>query len=171
MSEPLPQVILHTNRGQLKLELFEDEAPNAVANFVNLIETGFYDGIKFHRVIANFMIQVGDPLTKDETMRPRWGTGGPGYCIDCEVSPGNVPHKHGAKYLSMAHAGPNTGGSQFFITHSPTPHLDGVHTVFGKVIEGIDFVDAIQQGDVIEKTEVISKREHEYIPVKNKFNR
>ena len=171
MSEPLPQILMKTNKGQMKLELFEDEAPNAVANFVNLVESGFYDGIKFHRVIEDFMIQVGDPLTKDESKKNLWGTGGPGYCIDCEVSPNNVPHKHGAKYLSMAHAGRNTGGSQFFVTHRPTPHLDGVHTVFGKVIEGEDIVDAIAQGDVIEKAEVISKREHKYIQVKNKFTR
>jgi len=171
MSEPLPQAIFHTNRGQLKLELFEDEAPNAVANFVNLIENGFYDGIKFHRVIADFMVQAGDPLTKDESKKNMWGTGGPGYCIDCEVSPSKIPHKHGAKYLSMAHAGPNTGGSQFFVTHRPTPHLDGVHTVFGRVIEGEDIVDAIAQGDVIEKAEIISKRAHDYVPVKNNLKR
>ncbi len=171
MSEPLPQAIFHTNRGQLKLELFEDDAPKAVANFVNLIENGFYDGIKFHRVIADFMVQAGDPLTKDESMKNMWGTGGPGYCIDCEVSPRNIPHKHGAKYLSMAHAGPNTGGSQFFVTHRPTPHLDGVHTVFGRVIEGEDIVDTIAQGDVIERAEIISKRAHDYVPVKNNLKR
>ena len=171
MSEPLPQMIMHTSKGQIKLELFEDDAPNAVANFVNLAESGFYDGIKFHRVIADFVIQAGDPLTKDINKRPYWGTGGPGYCIDCEVSANNIPQKHGAKYLSMAHAGPNTGGSQFFITHRATPHLDGVHTVFGRVIEGAEIVDAIEQGDVIEKAEVISKRDHDYVPVKNNINR
>ena len=171
MSEPLPQIVMNTTRGAIKIELFEDDAPNAVANFVNLIESGFYNGIRFHRVIADFVIQAGDPLTKDQTKKPYWGTGGPGYCIDCEVNPSHIPHKHGAKYLSMAHAGPNTGGSQFFITHRATPHLDGVHTVFGRVIEGENIVDQIAQNDVIEKAEVLSKRDHDYVPVKNGINR
>ena len=168
MSEPLPQIRLSTTKGDILLELFEDDTPNTVANFVSLAESGFYDGVKFHRVIPKFMIQCGDPLTKDEGMRARWGTGGPGYCIDCETA---KSPKHGAKVLSMAHAGKNTGGSQFFITHLPTPHLDGVHTVFGRVVEGEDVVDAIAQGDVIETAEVVRKRDHEYAPEKNKSRR
>jgi peptidyl-prolyl cis-trans isomerase B (cyclophilin B) len=168
MSEPLPRVKLTTSKGEILLELFEDQTPNTVANFVSLTEDGFYDGVKFHRVIPNFMIQGGDPLTKDDSMKARWGTGGPGYSIDCETK---TSPKHGAKVLSMAHAGSNTGGSQFFITHVPTPHLDGVHTVFGKVVEGADVVDAIRQGDTIEKAEVVRKRGHEYAPEKNKTRR
>lgn len=170
MAEPLPTVVFHTSKGDINLELFEDEAPNAVANFVNLVESKFYDGIIFHRVIPDFMVQVGDPLTKDPSQEHRWGTGGPGYCIDCEVKLPNAK-KHGAKYLSMAHAGLNTGGSQFFITHRPTPHLDGVHTVFGCVTQGQDIVDAIVQGDKITSAEVLSKRNHEYVPVKNNIKK
>ena len=171
MSEPLPNVVLQTNQGEIVIELFEDDAPLAVNNFVSLIESGFYNGTRFHRVIENFMIQGGDKLSKDMNEQPRWGTGGPGYCIDCEVSKAKIPHRHGAKYLSMAHAGPNTGGSQFFITHQPTPHLNGVHTVFGKVIKGIEVVDLIKKGDIINKAEVISKRAHEYTPTKNNLKR
>jgi peptidyl-prolyl cis-trans isomerase B (cyclophilin B) len=165
MSEPLPQVKFRTTKGEILFDLYEDDAPNTVANFVSLVDKGFYDGIVFHRVIPNFVIQAGDPQTTDESLRARWGTGGPGYCIDCEVK-GNE-RKHEPKVLSMAHAGPNTGGSQFFVTHTATPHLDGVHTVFGKVVTGEDIVDAIEQGDVIETAEVVSKRDHEYAPKKN----
>ena len=128
--------IIETEKGTIELELFEEDAPNTVANFEKLIEEGFYDGLTFHRVIPNFVIQGGCPNGN--------GTGGPGYTIKCETE-GN-PNKHGA--LSMAHAGKDTGGSQFFITHSPQPHLDGVHTVFGHVIgDGMDVVNKIQQGD------------------------
>jgi peptidyl-prolyl cis-trans isomerase B (cyclophilin B) len=169
MSEPLPQVKFETSKGPILFEMFEDDAPNTVANFVNLVDSGFYDGIVFHRVIANFVIQAGDPQTKDESKKSRWGTGGPGYCIDCEVD-GN-PQKHAPKVLSMAHAGPNTGGSQFFVTHCATPHLDGVHTVFGKVVEGEDIVDAIEQGDTIDTATVVSKRDHPYEPRKNDTRR
>ena len=124
--------------GTIELELFEEDAPNTVANFEKLIEEGFYDGLTFHRVIPNFVIQGGCPNGN--------GTGGPGYTIKCETE-GN-PNKHGTGALSMAHAGKDTGGSQFFITHSPQPHLDGVHTVFGHVIgDGMDVVNKIQQGD------------------------
>jgi peptidyl-prolyl cis-trans isomerase B (cyclophilin B) len=168
MSEPLPQVKLTTSKGEILLELFEDETPNTVANFVSLAESGFYDGVVFHRVIPNFMVQCGDPLTKDPDQRSRWGTGGPGYCIDCETK---TSRKHGPKVLSMAHAGKNTGGSQFFITHVATPHLDGVHTVFGQVVEGAEVVDAIRQGDEITKAEVVSKRDHAYEPKKNSTRR
>jgi peptidyl-prolyl cis-trans isomerase B (cyclophilin B) len=169
MSESLPQVRLETTKGTIDLELFEDDAPNTVANFVSLVESGFYDGIAFHRVIPNFMIQVGDPKTKDEALRHEWGTGGPGYCIDCETS-GN-PRKHDAKVLSMAHAGADTGGSQFFITHVPTPHLNGVHTVFGRVEAGEEVVDAIGVGDVVKTATVTAKRDHAYTPEKNDVRR
>ena len=121
-------------------------APGTVENFEKLANSEFYDGVRFHRVIPNFVIQGGDPLSKDPN-NPRVGTGGPGWTIKCETK-GN-PHKHSAGSLSMAHAGKDTGGSQFFIAHSPQPHLDGVHTVFGKVTEGMDVVNAIKQGDVI----------------------
>ncbi|MCU0724779.1 MAG: peptidylprolyl isomerase [Planctomycetes bacterium] len=169
MAEPLPQVKMETSKGEILLELFEDDAPNTVANFVNLVETGFYDGIVFHRVIPNFVIQGGDPQTKDPAKKSRWGTGGPGWCIDCETK-GN-PQKHGPKVLSMAHAGLNTGGSQFFITHVATPHLDGKHTVFGRVVEGQAVVDAVRQGDTIVKATVTSKRNHIYEPQKNDLRR
>ena len=125
-------------KGTIELELFEEDPPNTVANYEKLIEEGFYDGLTFHRVIPDFVIQGGCPNGN--------GTGGPGYTIKCETE-GN-PNKHGTGALSMAHAGKDTGGSQFFITHSPQPHLDGVHTVFGHVIgDGMDVVNKIQQGD------------------------
>jgi peptidyl-prolyl cis-trans isomerase B (cyclophilin B) len=137
---------LVTDRGTIVADLFPDAAPETVANFEKLANSEFYDGVRFHRVIANFVIQGGDPLSKDPK-NPRIGTGGPGWTIKCETA-GN-PHKHQAGSLSMAHAGKNTGGSQFFIAHSPQPHLDGVHTVFGQVTEGLDVVNAIRQNDVI----------------------
>ncbi len=151
--EALPQIRIQTNRGAITLELFEDDAPNTVANMISLAEQGFYDGLSFHRVIANFMIQGGCPKGT--------GTGGPGYRFGDEF----VSHRRhdAAGILSMANAGPNTNGSQFFITHGPQPHLDGRHTVFGKVIDGLDIVNATQQGDVMEKFEVLSKRDHEYV--------
>jgi peptidyl-prolyl cis-trans isomerase B (cyclophilin B) len=128
--------IIETEKGTIELELFEEDAPNTVANFEKLIEEGFYDGLTFHRVIPNFVIQGGCPNGN--------GTGGPGYTIKCETE-GN-PNKHGTGALSMAHAGKDTGGSQFFITHSPQPHLDGVHTVFGHVIgDGMDVVNKIAE--------------------------
>jgi peptidyl-prolyl cis-trans isomerase B (cyclophilin B) len=135
-----------TDRGTIVAELFDGEAPNTVANFEKLANSEFYDGTRFHRVIANFMIQGGDPLSKTAN-NPRAGTGGPGYHIKCETST-NV-HKHVAGTLSMAHAGKDTGGSQFFICHKPQPHLDGVHTVFGQVTSGMDAVNAMRQGDVV----------------------
>ena len=140
-------VTIKTNRGAIELELYPEHAPVTVNNFVFLTNEGFYDGIKFHRVIANFMIQCGDPTGT--------GRGGPGYRFQDEVY-GN-PLKHGTGVLSMANAGPNTNGSQFFITHSPQPHLDGKHTVFGKVVAGMDVVNAIQQGDVMEKVTASEK--------------
>lgn len=135
-----------TNKGTFQIQLFADRAPITVNNFVFLARDGFYNGVTFHRVIANFMIQGGDPLSRDPN-NPRVGTGGPGYKIKCETHLNT--HKHVAGSLSMAHAGKDTGGSQFFVCHGPQRHLDGVHTVFGQVTTGQDVVDAIRQGDVI----------------------
>lgn len=132
-----------TEKGTMKLEFFEKDAPNTVKNFIDLSEKGFYDGLSFHRVIPNFVIQGGCPKGD--------GTGGPGYKIDCELTGDNQYHDRGV--ISMAHAGKNTGGSQFFICHSRenTQHLDRRHTVFGKVIEGLDVIDQIRAGDKIKK--------------------
>lgn len=135
-----------TSRGTITADLFDTETPDTVANFEKLGNSEFYDGTRFHRVITNFMIQGGDPLSKDPS-NPRAGTGGPGYKIKCETHKNT--HRHVAGTLSMAHAGKDTGGSQFFICHAPQPHLDGKHTVFGQVTSGMDVVDAIRQGDVI----------------------
>ena len=141
----MKKAIIETDKGDIVLELFENDAPNTVANFVKLINKGYYNGLTFHRVIPNFMIQGGCPVGN--------GTGGPGYTIKCEIN----PKKHLTGTLSMAHAGKDTGGSQFFITHSPQPHLDGVHTVFGHVIEGMDVVNAIRQGDVMKQIKVVEE--------------
>lgn len=134
---------IHTSHGVMKVELFEKDAPNTVDNFVKLIKKGFYDGLTFHRVIPDFVVQAGCPEGT--------GGGGPGYSIDCELTGGNQYHDKGV--LSMAHRGRNTGGSQFFICHNRerTQHLDRNHTCFGKVTEGLDVVDKIKQGDKIEK--------------------
>lgn len=140
----MKKATIETEKGNIVLELFEKNAPKTVANFENLIKQGFYDGLTFHRVIPNFVIQGGCPKGD--------GTGGPGYTIKCETK-GN-PRKHGKGALSMAHAGKDTGGSQFFITHSPQPHLDGVHTVFGQVIEGMDVVNKIKPKDVMKKVTI-----------------
>jgi peptidyl-prolyl cis-trans isomerase B (cyclophilin B) len=142
---------IDTSKGAISVELFDEETPNTVANFTKLANSNFYDGTRFHRVISNFMIQGGDPLSKDPN-NPRAGTGGPGYTIKCETS--RNTHKHVAGTLSMAHAGKDTGGSQFFICHAPQSHLDGKHTVFGQVIKGQDVVNAIRQGDVINSVRV-----------------
>ncbi len=138
---------IHTKKGVMKISFFEKDAPNTVKNFISLAEKGFYNGLTFHRVIPNFVIQGGCP---DGT-----GAGGPGYKIDCELTGGNQYHDRGV--LSMAHAGRNTGGSQFFICHSRTntAHLDRNHTCFGKVYEGLDVIDQIRQGDVMEKVVII----------------
>lgn len=136
--------VLTTSKGEIELQLFPEHAPKTVNNFVFLAEQSFYDGIIFHRVIDNFMVQTGDPTGT--------GRGGPGYRFEDETS-GN-PLTHEAKVLSMANAGPNTNGSQFFITHAPQPHLNGKHTVFGKVTRGADVVDAIEKGDKIESVEI-----------------
>ena len=147
---PNKNAVMETARGTIELELFADETPNTVANFEKLANAGFYDGTKFHRVIPSFMVQGGDPLSK--TGKGRVGTGGPGYTIKCETDR-NV-HKHVAGTLSMAHAGRDTGGSQFFICHSPQGHLDGVHTVFGQVTKGMDAVNAIRQDDELKSVRV-----------------
>lgn len=142
-----------TTKGTMRVTLYEKEVPNTVANFVKLARSGFYDGLHFHRVIPNFVIQGGCPYSRN--MRdPRVGTGGPGWQIKCETRAEKQYHDRGV--LSMAHAGKDTGGSQFFICHNRenTQHLDGVHTCFGKVEEGLDVVDQIAVGDLIEKIEI-----------------
>ena len=152
------KAVITTDRGQIELELFDKKTPKTVNNFISLVRKGFYNGLKFHRVIKNFMVQTGCPKGD--------GTGDAGTRSDCEIVPGL---KHAKGVLSMAHAGtckhdPVSGvkikgscsnGSQFFITHTPTPHLDGVHTVFGKVLTGQEIVDAIKQGEVIESVEIV----------------
>ncbi|KHE69817.1 peptidylprolyl isomerase [Halobacillus sp. BBL2006] len=132
------------NGEKMIIELYDEDAPNTVANFEKLANSEFYDGLTFHRVIPDFVIQGGCPKGN--------GTGGPGYTIKCETE-GN-PHKHERGTLSMAHAGKDTGGSQFFVCHSPQPHLDGRHTVFGKVVEGVDTVDRVRAGDVMQRVRV-----------------
>jgi peptidyl-prolyl cis-trans isomerase B (cyclophilin B) len=142
---------IETSKGTIVADLFDTETPNTVANFEKLANSNFYDGTRFHRVISNFMIQGGDPLSK-ELGNPRAGTGGPGYTIKCETHLNT--HKHIAGTLSMAHAGKDTGGSQFFICHSPQPHLDRKHTVFGQVTKGMEVVNAIQKDDEISSIRV-----------------
>lgn len=137
-------VTMETSKGTIQIELYPEYAPTTVNNFVFLAREGFYDGLSFHRVISNFMVQGGDPTGT--------GSGGPGYKFKDETY-GN-PLKHDAGVLSMANAGPNTNGSQFFITHAPQPHLDGRHTVFGRVTAGKDVVDSIRQGDKMTKVTV-----------------
>ena len=141
---------MHTAKGVMKIEFYDQDAPNTVKNFIKLAKEGYYDGLAFHRVIPNFVIQGGCPHTR-EGASGMPGTGGPGYKIDCETKGGNQRHDRGV--LSMAHAGRNTGGSQFFVCHSRdnTAHLDGVHTCFGRVVEGLDIIDQVKAGDKIEK--------------------
>lgn len=143
----MKKVEIHTSKGIMKIELFEKDAPKTVENFTSLISKGYYDGLTFHRVLPDFVIQGGCPSGT--------GTGGPGYSIDCELEGDNQFHDRGV--LSMAHAGRNTGGSQFFICHSRTntAHLDRNHTCFGKVYEGLDVIDEIAQGDVMDKVIVV----------------
>jgi len=167
-ADDLPRIKLQTTKGDIVLELFENEAPNTVANFVSLVEKKAYDGTIFHRVLPMFMAQGGDPKGN--------GSGGPGYTIKCEVGAPNA-RNHFRGTLSMAHAGKDTGGSQFFMTFVPTEQLDGKHTVFGRVIEGLDVLDKIQRinpedpqssqikPDSIVNATVIRKRAHEYAPV------
>jgi cyclophilin family peptidyl-prolyl cis-trans isomerase len=165
-TDDLPRLRINTTQGDLVIELYENEAPNTVANFVSLVEKGFYNGLTFHRVLPGFMAQGGDP-TGD-------GTGGPGYTIECECDePEARMHFRGT--LSMAHAGKDTGGSQFFLTFRPTPHLDTRHTAFGRVIEGQEVLaeltrrnpsdfGRLPEPDKIIKAEVVRKRDHEYTP-------
>lgn len=138
---------IETAHGEIVIELFEKEAPGTVANFVKLIGEGFYNGLKFHRVIPGFVAQGGCPNGT--------GTGGPGYTIPCETE-GN-PHRHLRGALSMAHRGKDTGGSQFFLVLEPQPHLDGVHTVFGQIIEGFEVLDQIEQGDLMRTVTVVEE--------------
>ena|SRR5271157_6518923 len=138
------KAVIEASRGVIELELYPQHAPKTVNNFVFLAKEGFYDDVSFHRVIKNFMIQGGDPTGT--------GRGGPGYKFEDELK--ENPLKHETGVISMANSGPNTNGSQFFITHSPQPHLNGRHTVFGKVVSGQDIVDAIQQGDKILRVEI-----------------
>ena len=137
----MTRAIMETSKGTINLDLFDKDAPNTVENFVKLSKDGFYDGLNFHRVIPNFMIQGGCPEGT--------GTGGPGYKIKCEIN----DNKHQAGSISMAHAGKDTGGSQFFICHAPQSHLDGVHTVFGKT-EDMEVVNKIEKGDTIESVKI-----------------
>lgn len=165
----LPQVELITKKGRIVVELFENEAPNTVANFISLVEGKKYDGTKFHRVLSNFMVQGGDPNTLDEDAEND-GLGGPGYTIKCECYRKDArPHFRGS--LSMAHGTfKDTGGSQFFLTHLPAYWLNADaeketgHTVFGRVIEGLEFVDAMQKGDELISAKVLRKRNHPYKP-------
>lgn len=138
---------IHTNKGILYFELYDADAPGTVANFKKLVASGFYNGLKFHRVIPNFMVQTGCP--------DGIGSGGPGWSIDCETSGGSQYHDRGV--MSMAHRGPNTGGSQFFICHNRagTAHLDRKHTCFGKLTEGFEVLDEIKTGDIIEKVDLV----------------
>ena len=142
----------NTSKGTIWVKLYAKDAPNTVANFAHLANTGFYNGLNFHRVIADFMAQGGCPQ--------KTGTGGPDWAIDCETDSSTEPHRRGT--LSMAHAGPNTGGSQFFITFVPTPHLDGVHTVFGAIeeddSESFSVLDNIRQQDDIDSIEVVASK-------------
>ena len=143
----MKNAIIHTEKGEMKVEFYHEDAPKTVENFISLSEKGFYNGLTFHRVLPDFVIQGGCP---DGT-----GAGGPGYSIDCELAGGNQFHDRGV--LSMAHAGRNTGGSQFFICHSRnnTSHLDRNHTCFGKVVEGLEVIDAIAGGDLINSIEIV----------------
>jgi peptidyl-prolyl cis-trans isomerase B (cyclophilin B) len=148
------KAIIHTEKGDMHVSFYDADAPNTVANFVKLAKEGFYNGVTFHRVIPDFVIQGGCPNSKDGA-KGMPGTGGPGYQIDCELTGENQFHDRGV--LSMAHAGRNTGGSQFFICHSRrnTAHLDRNHTCFGKVVEGLEVIDDIREGDKISSVEVI----------------
>lgn len=145
----MKKAIITTVKGVMKVEFYEKDAPATVKNFIDLSEKGFYNGLTFHRVISDFVIQGGCPIGN--------GAGGPGYTIKCELDGENQFHDRGV--LSMAHAGRNTGGSQFFVCHSRrnTAHLDRNHTCFGKVVEGLDVIDDIRQGDKIEKIEIIEE--------------
>ena len=148
--------LITTPKGIMKVSFYEKEVPNTVNNFVKLAKEGFYDGLRFHRVISDFVIQGGCPYSRNPR-DPRVGTGGPGYTIKCETKAEKQYHDRGV--LSMAHAGKDTGGSQFFICHNRqnTQHLDGVHTCFGKVVEGLEVIDAIRPGDLIESVKIVEE--------------
>ena len=151
----MKQATIETNKGTMVVELYPSDAPKTVENFEKLANEGFYDGVKFHRVIPDFVVQGGDPLSRDlPAGHPRIGTGGPGYTIKCETKGNPRTHELGA--LSMAHAGKDTGGSQFFIVldEKNTRHLNGVHTVFGKVTQGTDVLKQIKQNDTMTKVRV-----------------
>ncbi len=137
----ITKAALKTNKGDITIEFYRDDAPNTVENFIKLAKEGFYDGVKFHRVIKGFMIQGGDPLSKDDSMKVRWGTGGPGYQFADEIHANNKNDKY---TIAMANSGPNTNGSQFFINTNDNNFLDTKHTVFGKVVAGTEVVDAIE---------------------------
>lgn len=156
VSADINQATLKTSKGDVVIELYRKETPVATGNFITLAQEGFYDGIVFHRVIPDFMAQVGDPLTKDASKKAMWGTGGPGYTIEDEFVD-SLTHS-GPGIVSMANTGmPNTGGSQFFITYEATPWLDGKHAVFGKVVKGMDVVEQITVGDTITSVELGTK--------------
>ncbi len=144
--DKLYRATISTNQGDIVLDLFPSQAPKTVNNFVFLAQDGYYDGLLFHRVIDNFMVQGGCPQGT--------GTGGPGYKFEDEFTGNTLRHERGV--ISMANAGPNTNGSQFFITHGPQPHLDNRHTVFGKVVEGMEVVDSIEGGDRMESVTVVA---------------
>ncbi|MGQ0637692.1 MAG: peptidylprolyl isomerase [Planctomycetaceae bacterium] len=170
-ADNLPRVLFKTSRGEILLELFENEAPNTVANFISLVEGKAYDGTTFHRVEPLFVAQGGDPNTLDADPSND-GYGGPGYCIACECYAENA-RKHFQGSISMAHAGKDTGGSQFFLTHQPTAHLnyfegkpEANHTVFGRIIKGLDVALALKKGDKLEQATVVRKRKHDYVPEK-----
>ena len=150
-----------TNKGVIRVKLYPEDAPNTVANFAHLAGEGFYNNLKFHRVIPGFMAQGGCPHSGPTGNPAMAGTGGPDWQIDCETDTSTQPHRRGT--LSMAHAGPNTGGSQFFITFVPTPHLDGVHTVFGAIAlddaDSFAVLDSIEQNDDILSVEVVASRD------------
>jgi cyclophilin family peptidyl-prolyl cis-trans isomerase len=159
----LPRAEIITARGRIVVELFENEAPNTVANFISLAESDFYDGSKFHRVLPNFMSQGGDPNTKPQGTGPA-GSGGPGYCIPDEHTLGGA-RNHFTGSLAMAKTGaPNSGGCQFYITHTSPTYLNGRHTVFGRTVEGLDVARSLEVDDVIVTINVLSKRDHEYKP-------
>ncbi|MCA9099124.1 MAG: peptidylprolyl isomerase [Planctomycetaceae bacterium] len=169
-----PHVLLTTTKGDIEIELFEDQAPNTVANFISLIEKGKYDNVGFHRVIPGFMAQGGDPNTLNANPGDD-GSGGPGYTIKCECNRKDA-RMHFSGSLSMAHAGQDTGGSQFFITYIPTSHLNNRHTVFGRVVKGLDVAKDFEkispempagpgaEMDRIKSAKVLNKRNHEYVP-------
>ena len=162
-ADDLPRVAIETSRGRIVVELFENEAPNTVANFISLAESRFYDQTKFHRVIPNFMAQGGDPNTRPGATAPP-GAGGPGYFIPDELNP-ETARKHFTGSLSMANSGaPNSAGSQFFITHEPAYGHNGSYTVFGRVLEGVEIVRRIEKDDVLQSAKVLRKRDHVYAP-------